>query len=135
MIIDVSEDFPASAFSAQEVQGNFSDPEHGGNNPLWNITKYLSIHISSFPRNFESCQHCLENLMSWKSCWICVKFYVFWVVVLKVQFLWNVTKFWYSSSCQSGEGSKALFLGCMTLRMKTVWPFKTLVTVYQLTWC
>jgi len=135
MVIDVSEDLSASAFSAQEVQVNFSDPEHGGSNLLWNITKYLSIHISSFPRNFESCQHCFENLTSWKSCWIYVNFYVFWVVLLKVQILWNVTMSRYSCSYQSGEGLKAFFLSCMTLRMKTVWPFETLVTVYQLTWC
>jgi len=34
MVIDVSEDLSASAFSAQEVQVNFSDPEHGGSNLL-----------------------------------------------------------------------------------------------------
>jgi hypothetical protein len=33
MIIDVSEDFSAPTFSAQEVQVN-SDPEHGGSNLL-----------------------------------------------------------------------------------------------------
>jgi hypothetical protein len=34
MVIDVSEDFSASAFSAQDVEVNFSDPEPRGTNLL-----------------------------------------------------------------------------------------------------